>query len=175
VPDAALPTLDGSPSVTIRYNIAGGDHTGTDFPGLWAADPGGICTGNPEVQTGDIQQTVDDPLFLTRHWGGITCTIDSMPAGSYTISLLFAEVYIGCPGGSGGGNGTRVFDISAEGSTLDTGIDVYAATGGCAFSDGGPLRKTYSGVSVLDGTLSLVLIPVSDDTTLNAIEIVSEF
>jgi len=171
-PDAA-PTPDGPPpSVVIRYNIGGGDHTGTDFPGFWAADPGTICTGTVEVRTGDIQQTVDDPLFLTRRWSGVTCGI-VVPSGNYTVSLLFAEVFIDCPGGAAGGVGTRVFDVFAEGATIDTNIDIFAETGGCAFTMGGPLRKTYS-VNVVDSLLSLILIPVSDDVTLNAIEIISQ-
>ena len=53
-----------------------------------------------------------------------------MPQGRYKLRLHFAEIYWQSPGGSsGGGVGTRVFDVLAENQMLIENFDIYAEAG----------------------------------------------
>ena len=53
-----------------------------------------------------------------------------VPPGKYKLRLHFAEIYWRSPGGSGGGGvGTRVFDVLAEGRMLLENFDIFAEVG----------------------------------------------
>lgn len=168
----------------VRINVNGVAHTGTDYPGSWAADPGvgGVCgTGAYTSPAPDIHNTVDDVLFSGEVWGTpVLCSVDDggtpLAAGEYHVSLLFAELYFGagCPGG-GVGTGERVFDVMLEGVTVETGVDLFAE-GGCpastTVSTGTPVVKDYV-VNINDGVLDIALPAISNNAKISAIEIVA--
>ena len=78
--------------------------------------------------------------------------------------LHFAETYEGITG-----PGQRVFSVDVEGARLDD-LDVFAETGGRNIA----LTKTFSGVNVSDGQLTIRFIANIQNTLINAIEILPE-
>ena len=162
-----------------RINVNGPEFVGTDFPGTWEADPG-VCGPFRYQNDTEIHNTVDDPLFTGEAFGNpMTCRIDDqgqpLPPATYTVRLLFAEIYWGpgCPG-EGSGTGSRVFDVELEGQTVESGIDLFAEAG-CAASTtdptGAPVTRTYS-VPITDGALDIVLAASKDAGKISAIELI---
>jgi hypothetical protein len=158
-----------------RVNIAGPAHSGVDFPGAWSADAGsgGICNGSPLDVTGAINGTGDPELFDDQMFAGaLACHVAGVPAGSYRVTLLFAEIFRGgapCAGGSGV---DRKFDIEIEGAVVEPSLDFIAVGGGCALPGGSghAFTKSYD-VDVDDGTLDVVMNATSGAAAINALEI----
>jgi hypothetical protein len=151
--DAAVPVF------VAAYNIGGLAYTGTEFAGTWDTDPGGVCTGSPWTENIDVTGTVDDPLFQRYRYGGtIDCALGTnLPAATYEITLLFGEVYMGpgCPSPGG----TRVFDVSIEGTLVEDNLNTLTAGGCCnpnAPNPGHPFSRVYTR-EVTDGTVDIAL------------------
>lgn len=94
-----------------------------------------------------------------------------VPDGSYDIVLHFAEIFWGATGGSPGGVGSRVFDVSIEGNLVLDDYDMIADAGSET-----PVAKTFENVSVTDGFLNLNFsaLPATggiDQAKVSAIEI----
>ena len=77
--------------------------------------------------------------------------------GQYEVILHFAEIYWGATGGGPGGAGSRIFDVSIEGTTLlddyDINVDVGPQT---------EVTKSFI-VTVSDGTLNLAFNALDPD------------
>src|SRR5215510_6036660 len=83
--DADRVTADAASDATpakqfvLAYNLHGPAHVGIDFPGMWAADPGGICDGEVWDVAFDVANTADDPLFQHYQYrlagGAIACNL----------------------------------------------------------------------------------------------------
>lgn len=173
---------DTPPAVTLRINVNGPAHSGQDFPGAWAADPGlgGVCGpsvyGNPMAIAG----TRDDSLFQGESFGSpLVCAVGggALPPGRYQVNLYFAEIYWGpgCPGG-GSGTGSRLFDVRIEGAVAEGEVDLFREAG-CAASpmgNGRPVVKRYA-VVINDGTLDLRFEAQVDNAKISAIEVLSAF
>ena len=106
----------------------------------------------------------------------LTCTVGTaLPPGDYRVRLYFAEIYFGpgCPGG-GTGKGARVFDVSLEGKTVLSKLDVFGESGGClasTTSDAGvPIVKTFD-IQVKDGQLDIALSSSTNNAKLSALEV----
>jgi hypothetical protein len=125
--------------------------------------------------TTDINGTNDSPLFFDQMFAPtLTCTIENLPAGSYRVTLLFAELRLGGAPCTGPVSASRIFDIAFEGVTVETAFDMTAASGGCA-AMGGPghaVDRSFN-VDVLDGTLDITQTASAGAAALNAIEIVA--
>lgn len=72
-----------------------------------------------------------------------------LPEGNYDIVLHFAEIFWGATGGSPGGAGSRVFDVSIEGNIVLDDYDIIADVGSET-----PVAKMFT-VTVTDGNLDL--------------------
>lgn len=171
-------------SDAVRVNVNGPAHTGIDFPGEWAADPGigGVCSGSSQSVASGINSTFDDPLFQGYMQApNLTCSVSaSLPAGVYQVRLYFAELDLGgdgCPLANEAPFGPRTFDVVLEGVTVDSNVDIHAV-GGCARSSVDPFTRpvvrTYS-IQIDDGTLDISL-PTTNGflgSAISAIEILS--
>ena len=163
----------------LRINLNGPEHVGTDWPGIWAADPGvgGACGPSAFTTASAINGTLDDALFQGEVFGNpTTCSVGggTIPSGTYDVNLLFAEIFFG-PGCAGGGPGTgaRVFDIELEGAPMEAGFDIFAE-GGCAASTTDPTTvpvvRSYQ-IAILDGSLDVLLPATVNNGMLSAIEV----
>jgi hypothetical protein len=178
--------LDGAPDggadanpFAIRYNLAGAEHVGVDFPGTWAADPGTVCGGATWTVTGDVHNTVDDALFLRYRYSSspLDCAV-VVPSGTYQVNVVLAEVYEGpgCDSGSAGTN-ARDFTIEVEGVLRFSNVDPFEEGEGCAVSTisttGHPIVKSVT-ETIDDGTVDVRLTPSYGYAMISALEIAAE-
>ena len=151
----------------IRVNSAGSAYT--DPQGrVWSADTGFSGGTVATVSGRAIANTVDDVLYQSERWGPFTYTF-TVPAGSYLVTLKFAETAFT----SGAASGQRVFNVAINGTTVLTNFDIKATAGGANIA----VDRTFA-VNAGAGSNNLVIqfIHVAgqpDDPKVDAIEIVS--
>jgi hypothetical protein len=130
----------------------------TDSTGkVWLSDryyQGGSTWRNVQP----IGDTDDPKLYQGHRWGMNGYNIPVPEAGTYTVSLHFAELVFDQPG-------KRVFDVSAEGAPKVSGLDVVNEAGYA-----GAHIETFE-TDVNDGTLNLAFGRVVEDPMISAIEV----
>ncbi|WP_166521542.1 LamG-like jellyroll fold domain-containing protein [Zobellia amurskyensis] len=117
------------------------------------------------------QTGLDDPFKRFRFSRSRVMNYDiPLKNGDYTVKLHFAELWFGATGGSAGGAGKRVFDVSLEGVLVEDNLDVFAQVGAETV-----LTRAYT-VNVSDGQLQIDFSSLASDggvrhPIINAIEI----
>lgn len=175
------------PAFAFHYNVGG--PTVTTSGVTWKTDDGPPKLYTPDAPrekrptTPAIANTVDDVIYQDYR-GRVTAdpkTITfEIPINSQiglpdtarvvtNVRLHFAELYWGAPGGGSGGIGSRVFNVSAEGTMVLNQFDIFLAAGGANTATVAQL----DGVVVNDGKLTISLQAVKDYAALSAIEILS--
>lgn len=160
---AAL-TVNPAASTSLKID-AGATAAYTDSLGnVWSADQyssGGTveAPGSPPT----IANTADPKLFQTQRveaTAGSTVTYTLPIAnGTYSINLLFAEI-------DGKTKGQRVFGVTANGTALLSGFDIYAAAGGANKA----ITKSFL-VTVTTGQIALVLTGTTGQAAISAISV----
>ncbi len=157
----------------LRINAGGG--AVTDSQGnQWAADrPYSTSAGYGYIDndsTGGsadpgipVSGTQNDAIYSTERWGMSGYRID-VPNGTYDVKLLFAETYSGITG-----PGQRVFDVSVQGHTVLSRLDVYREVGFAT-----ALTKDVQGVQVTDGQLDIGFTPHVEQPMIKGIEVQAE-
>jgi len=141
----------------ILVHAGGGGYTDTSGQ-VWTADRG-FTGGGTSSTTKAIQGTSDPTLYQTVRYGTFSYNF-TVPNGSYTVLMKFAETY--WPNA-----GQRTFNVAINGTPVLTNFDI-AATAGAAFT---ALDKSF-GVTVTNGTLTILFTRGSFDLPLvNAIKI----
>jgi hypothetical protein len=94
-----------------------------------------------------------------------------VPPGRYAVTIHFAEAWFGPGTPAGGGVGSRLFDILANGVVLRRGFDVLEEAGGA----GRATAFTAHGLEPdAHGKLNLTLAPLRNYACVNAIEVLDE-
>jgi len=132
--------------------LAGSSRNYVDHSGkLWSPDSffsGGTPVKN-SVQL--VWRTQDPAIYRTSRQGDFSYNIP-LKKGAYELRLHFAETYYGPEEAGGGGEGSRVMTISANGRELLTDFDVLADAGGDRTAD----VRVFTGiVPAKDGLLNL--------------------
>lgn len=104
--------------------------TYTDSQGnLWSADTtycsGGSTFTTTHAITGALPSLADGALYQTERYdnpGATTCTIPA-PAGTYSLTVKFAELYFAAAG-------QRLFNVTINGVHVLSNFDIFAAAGG---------------------------------------------
>ncbi len=113
----------------------------------------------------DIANTEDDALYFTERFGEMQYDIPVPGYGEYMVRLHFAELYY-----TSGEIGTRVFNVDIEnGQGSLSNYDINA--------DVGPLTavtKTFTGISVYDGMLTITFSKLVNNPKISAIEILTD-
>lgn len=146
---------------TWRINAGGGAYT--DSQGhLWSADSN--YSGGNQAGTGNaIAGTADPTLYQTERWGLYNYTF-TVPAGSYQVTLKFAET-------NWTAAGSRVFNVSINGTTVLNNFDIFLDAGGEYIAD----DKIFDNISPSGGQIVITLGPASkDNPTIDAIQIIPE-
>jgi hypothetical protein len=143
----------------IRVNAGGGAYMDS-LGQAWSADTG-YQQGGSNSTTASITGTSDPTLYQSEHYStGSTLTYQfSVPNGTYTAKLKFAEIYYTFAG-------QRVFDIAINGTTVQSHLDIFAAAGGA--------NKAYDlsfSATVSTGQVTITLTAVTGFPKINAIEI----
>ena len=145
--------------VPIRVNAGGGVYTDS-LGQVWSADTG-YQQGGTSSTTASITGTSDPTLYQTEHFrttGSLTYQF-SVPNGSYTAKLKFAEIYYTSAN-------QRVFNAAINGTTVASHLDIFAAAGAA--------NKAYDlsfPVTVSTGQVTITLTAVTGFPKISAIEI----
>ncbi len=116
-------------------------------PGQVAAYPNAAISGSP-----------DAPLYRTCRYdlGAIRLRA---PAGTYRVTLKFCEPHFDAAG-------ERICDVALQGRTVLSDLDIFAEVGKFAAFD-----RTFEGVAVTNGTLTIELIPRKSLPAISAIAV----
>ncbi len=167
VPNAGGTVAASTPLFLIN---AGGAAFGPDSSGYnWAADAyyGGGATYSV---ANAIANTNDDTLYQSERWDSVTLayTFSGMtPNSTHNVTLKFAEIYFGIGGAGGGGDGSRVFNIVINGSTVEPNFDPHQQAGGSFTA----IDKTYNVSADGSGQITIQLVPVVSHPKISAIKI----
>ncbi|MCB0996072.1 MAG: PKD domain-containing protein, partial [Acidimicrobiales bacterium] len=152
----------GGGTDVVRINSGGGQYL--DGAGhTWSADTSfvggtGWDSGTP------IGATTDDPIYSSERYGTFSYAIGVTGPGCYAVTLHFAEIWWGGPGG--GGVGSRVFDVSLEGSVVLDNYDVFADAGFATATS-----QTFE-AAITDGIIDIGLTSVVDSAKISGVEVV---
>jgi glucose/arabinose dehydrogenase/type 1 glutamine amidotransferase len=163
-------TTDGV-SGTYGLNCGGTETSGTveidglEFdnepgPNVTVTDGTAFATGSQEIENTD-----HDLLYRSELFGANIGFDIAVENGIYNVVLHFAEIYQGGDG-NGGGEGSRVFDVSVQGETVLEGFDIYAEVGHDV-----AVTKVVSDVEVDDGSLVINGSAQADNAKFSGIEI----
>ena len=124
-------SLNGSKTATLTVNpvptftpvrINSGGPAYTDSQGqLWTADTG-YTGGSSYSVTNTITNTSDPTLYKTSRYGASFSYAISAPAGTYLVTLKFAEPVWSA-------TGKRVFNVAINGTAVLSKFDIFAAAG----------------------------------------------
>ena len=159
--DSLAIALNGSVETpnSIYINAGGGAYTATDGT-EYQADQF-FNNGKVFSESLAIANTADDALYQTERYDANLSYSIPAPNGSYLLQLHFAEIFNGAFQ-----NGTRVFDIVAEGNTLLDNFDIHATAGAAT-----AIIQTFN-VNVSDGSLDINLVASADNAKLSALALI---
>jgi hypothetical protein len=108
-----------------------------------------------------VGNTSTPELYKTKRWDWDRLVYRfSVPNGSYTVTLKFAEIWFKNPG-------QRVFDVTINGQKVLANFDIVAQAGGPDRA----VDKAFR-VNVTDGGIAIEMNSTVDEPQINAIEIV---
>ena len=170
------PSEEGVP---YRLDVAGNGSYKDTSGDTWLSDTSpGIFTlyrpsSAPAENPGNVEiaGTDDDELYWTYR-GNVSKEpqdhlIYNLPlsAGTYNLTLYFAERYWGKSGRPG--EGQRVFDVTVEGKLRLDNFDIFAESKGADTA----ITRTFSNIQVTDGNLTIVFDPSVDFASIAAIKV----
>ena len=139
------------------------DHAGD----VWQSDQY-FSGGNALAQARQyIARTLDPGMFQTMRSGQFAYDIPLRP-GNYELRLFFTETHYGPDTLSGGGETSRLFDVTMNGQPLLHIFDIIKDAGGNNTADVRVFKDVHP---ASDGKLHLRFQPLIDWPILNAIEI----
>jgi hypothetical protein len=160
VPPTAAPVVTApAPSAwQIRVGAGGRAYTSADNR-TWEADTA-YSGGSVFASTAAIGSTLDPALYQKERYGNFAYNF-SVPNGTYTVDLKFAELYWTSAG-------KRVFNVAINQQPALTNFDILAQPNTPANT---ALDKMFT-TTVTNGTLNIAFSGVVDYAQVNAIEIV---
>jgi hypothetical protein len=143
----------------IRVNCGGLQYK--DVSGhVWSPDYGYSSSSTAKSTMASISGTTDPVLYQTyRTQSGTLQYQFSMPNGTHTVNLRFAETFYSSIS-------QRVFNIVLNGQTLRSNVDIYSLVGANR-----ALVLTFP-VNVINGQVLIQLVAVVGTPKINAIEII---
>jgi hypothetical protein len=159
---SGLPTTGSPPPPSSLQISAGGPASGT-----WVGDEdftGGLTAAvTNAISTTGVTNPAPQSVYQHNRYGNFTYAIPGFTAGtSYTIRLHFAEEYWTTAG-------SRVFNVSIDGSQVLTNFDIFAAAGG----EYKAVVEQFTEVAPSSGTFTIQFSTVKDNAQVNGIEILS--
>ncbi|HEY2015063.1 MAG TPA: malectin domain-containing carbohydrate-binding protein [Bryobacteraceae bacterium] len=167
---SAIEITPGTPGRLRPIRMIALDRSYTDKQGrVWEPDRY-ARGGNLVLRTKPVEGSEDPELFRAERFGNIRYIIP-VPSGRYGVTLYFAEAWFGPGTPPGGGPGSRVFDILANGIVLRHGFDIFREARG---SGRATTFSTHGLEPDAQGKLSIALIPTRNYACINAIEVLDE-
>ncbi len=136
---------------------------------LWSGDQ--YSRGGQTVARGTSMAGTSVPeVYRWERYGNFNYAIPLAP-GRYKLTLYFGENWFGPITPGGGGEGSRLFDIFANGTALLRNFDIYKTAGG----QNRAVEKIFRGlVPNAQGKLMVSFVPVRNYAVLNALEVEPE-
>jgi hypothetical protein len=108
-------------------------------------------------------------MFGYDRVGNFHYSIPVVPLQYYRVKLFFRDPWFGKENDGAGGPGSRIFDVSCNGSVMLRNFDILAEGGN------GPVVKTFDNVQATAlGKIELYFTPVVNYPVVNAIEVLPE-
>jgi len=153
-------TVNPPPSFTpVRINSGGPAYTDS-LGQKWTADTG-YTGGGPYSATKTIANTTDPTLYQTSRYGASFSYAIHAPAGTYAVTLKFAELYWTAAG-------KRVFNVTINGTKVLSNFDIFAAAGGTLKAIDETFKVTSTGTITIQFTTGTAGNPL-----VNAIQVVA--
>jgi beta-glucanase (GH16 family) len=162
------PTPTFTPVVSSSWRVVAGGPAHTDCnSNNWAADEnfnGGTAATTSNTITGSLPCSSDQALYQDQRYGSSFNYSFNVPAGSYQVTLKFAETYSG-----DFAKGDRVFNVAINGSTVLSNLDVYGTVGANTALDevfnniapsGGVITIQFTGTSSTDTNADVSAIQI---------------
>jgi Malectin domain len=166
----AIEVLPGTPGKMRPLRFTARDSTFRDSAGqLWLPDLG-FSGGRRSTREGKLSGTPDPSLYQVQRFGHFNYSIPVVEGARYTLKLHFAETWFGL--NAEGGEGSRIFDVYCNGSTLLKSFDILRASGGVA---GRVVVETFHNLQASpQGKLDLSFVPVVNYALVAGIEVEEE-
>ena len=167
---SAIEIVPGTPGRLRPIRMLSLDRVYVDKQGQ-AWEPDRYARGGQLVaRTQPVEGANDPELFRGERYGNVRYVIP-VPPGRYGVTLYFAEAWFGPGTPAGGGAGSRVFDILANGVALRRGFDLFKE----AHGEGRALTWSAHGLEPdAQGKLNIWLAPVRNYACVNAVEVLDE-
>jgi beta-glucanase (GH16 family) len=155
-----------TPVVSSTWRVNAGSSQYTDSQGnVWSADEnytGGTAAVTTSPIAGALPGAGDQTLYQSQRWGNPFSYVFNVPAGSYQVTLKFAETYWTAAG-------DRVFNVSINGNTVLTNFDIFKSAGGQNIA----LDEVFNNIAPSSGAISIQFGPASaDNAMVDAIQII---
>lgn len=164
---AVLPAPSGK---ALPIRIVARDLRYTDQSGrVWLPDRY-FSRGQTVIRPEAIAGTPDPELYRGERFGHFTYTLP-LARGRYAVRLRFNEAWFGPGLPGGGGPGSRLFDVFANGVALLRNFDIYQTAGGANRA----IEKVFHGLEPnAQGKIDLSFVPVRNYACVAAIEVTDE-
>jgi hypothetical protein len=164
----AVEVLQGAPHHMLPVRIVVGHFPYVDSNGnVWMPDRY-FFGGRLSSFGGDLSKVTDGRLYQWHRFGHFHYVVPVATGGKYTLKLHFMEHWFGVNGGIGG-VGSRVFDVSCNGSMLLRGFDIFREAGS------EPLVKSFQHIEPTpQGKIEIYFTPAVNYPSISAIEVIPE-
>ncbi len=171
---SGIEILPGTPGKMTPVRILAGPRTYEDLNGAFWGPDRYFVGGTFKPQTADWRRTFEPEIYNGARIGNFRYAIP-VAAGRYAVNLYFADPNFGVhdfgTSESGGGVGSRLFDVSCNGVMLEKELDIFKEAGGPRSA----LLRTFHDLTPnAQGKLVISVTPVKDYATVAAIEVMDE-
>lgn len=143
-------------STTFAANSGGANYVSSGSGITYPADSK-YSGGSVSSTTATISGTSDGTLYQSERYGNSSYNV-AVPNGNYNLTLKFAEIYFAAAG-------QRVFNVTVNGQTVISNLDIYAKVGKNVAYD------VVVPVSVTNGTINIGFVSVVNWAKVSAIRI----
>ncbi len=165
----AIEILPGTPHRMLPVRIVAGHSPYRDSNGnVWVPDRN-FFGGRLSSFGGDLSKVPNGRLYEWHRFGHFHYVVPVATGGRYTLKLYFMEHWFGVQNGGIGGVGSRVFDVSCNGSMLLKGFDIFREAGS------EPLVKSFQHIEPTpQGKIEVYFTPSVNYPSISAIEVIAE-
>jgi hypothetical protein len=165
----AIEILQGTPHRMLPVRIVVGHFPYTDSDGnVWMPERY-FFGGRLSSFGGGLSKIPDGRLYEWHRFGHFHYVVPVATGGKYTLKLHFKEHWFGVQNGGIGGVGSRVFDVSCNGSMLLRRFDISRESGS------EPLVKSFQHIEPTpQGKIEIYFTPAVNYPSISAIEIIPE-
>jgi malectin (di-glucose binding ER protein) len=165
----AVEILQGAPHRMLPVRVVVGHSSYRDSKGnVWTSDRY-FFGGRLSSFGGDLSKVPDGRLYDWHRFGHFHYVVPVALGDKYAVRLYFMEHWFGVQNGGIGGVGSRVFDVSCNGSMLLKGFDIFREAGS------EPLVKSFQHIEPTpQGKLEIYFTPAVNYPSISAIEVIPE-